>query len=286
MKEKIKNYARVLKISDIGVCKARVFDELTDILDTTHTPFSAKTQKRISPFTLMENAKSIIMCVFNYYTGVRETNISKYAYGKDYHEVVQEKLEALCALIKKDIPSFEGYIFCDTSPMCDKYLAYLSGLGFIGKNHLLIHPKYGSYIVIGGIITNLDIKEDIPLEGSCADCGKCISSCPGGALISGGFDAKKCASYISQKKSELTNEEAAILKSCGSAWGCDICSDVCMHNKNAHLSDIEEFYAKTDGISEDDLADESTFVKNMKSRAFAWRGYDTIKRNFDLTKKL
>ncbi len=286
MKEKIKSYAHSLKISDTGICRARVFDELEEIFEKTYTPFVAKAQKRISPFDFVKDAKSIIMCVFCYNTGKNDSNISKYAYGSDYHEVVKKKLEALCQMIENDVGEFERYIFCDSSPLCDKYLAYLSGLGIIGKNHLLIHPEYGSYIFIGGIVTDIDIEEDVPLDGGCESCGRCVAECPGGALgCDGSFDAKKCVSYITQKKGDLSGEEIAILQSGGSVWGCDVCSDVCPHNENAKMTDIEQFYAKNPDICEADLTDEDAFYENLRGRAFTWRGYDTIKRNFDITKK-
>lgn len=286
LKELIRLNAKKLCISDVGICKARVFDELTEVLERNYTPFTPPPQKRISPFELVENAKSIIMCVFNYYTGEHSANVSKYVYGADYHTVVREKLEALCRMTEETVGEFEHFIFCDTSPLCDKYLAHMSGLGIIGKNHLLIHPKFGSYIFVGGIVTDLELEADMPSEGGCDDCNRCVVCCPGNALDErGNFDAKKCASYIAQKKGTLTDAESEILQKCGSMWGCDVCSDVCPHNKNALITDIKEFFGCEPSVTEEDFADKSAFRKKLGNRAFVWRGYDTLKRNFDITKK-
>ena len=168
MKEQIKQFAKELHISGLGVCEARIYTELYDILAQYHTPFTPPARKRLSPFDFIPDAKSVIMCAFNYFNGNISGNISKYARGTDYHTVVKNKLAALCEKIEAVHGAFSHYIFCDDSPLCDKYLAYLSGLGVFGRNHLLIHPTYGSYIFIGGIVTSLVLAPDKPLPGRCA----------------------------------------------------------------------------------------------------------------------
>ena len=284
IKDLLKVYAKELKISDIGVCKARIYNELCDVLPKYNTPFVPSYDKRISPFDFVKNARSVIMCVFNYYCAEKsDSNLSKYVWGLDYHKVVKNKLGRLCELLKDDVGDFEHYIFCDDSPMCDKHLAYLSGLGFIGENHLLIHPIYGSYVFIGGIITELDIEADKPLEAKCNGCKKCKESCPGNAFdIS--FDARKCASYIMQKKGALSHEEEKAVASSKKIWGCDICSQVCVHNANPVTTDIEEFFVKSCNIEEKSLTDDTAFNELYKERAFSWRGRETIKRNYDIIK--
>lgn len=286
MKKLIKEYAKELKISDIGVCKARMYNELENILSKYDTPFVPSYNKRISPFDFVKNARSVIMCVFNYYTGVQsDANLSSYAWGLDYHNVVKNKLSKLCELLKNDVGNFEHYIFCDDSPMCDKHLAYLAGLGFIGKNHLLIHPVYGSYVFIGGIITDLNIQEDAPLNTKCNGCGKCKTSCPGNAFDDS-FDARKCASYIMQKKGALSQDEQTIIANSKKLWGCDICSQVCPHNAYPVITDIDEFIVKSYNVEEDLLNDDASFKEAYKDRAFLWRGRETIKRNYDIIKNI
>ena len=282
VRKKLDEYAKKLKISDIGVCEARIYDELCDVLDKYDTPFTAPTQRRISPFEFVKNARSVIMCVFNYYTeGDDDCNLSRYVWGCDYHEVVKDKLEKLCTLLKDDFGDFEHYIFCDDSPLCDKHLAYLAGLGFVGKNHLLIHPKYGSYVFIGGIVSELELPFDKPLQNLCMDCGLCQQKCPAHAFDNG-FDAHLCASYIMQKKGELSAKEKQIIKLAHKAWGCDECSLACPHNAHPIVTDIEQFCIKSRNIDDKSISDDESFLNFSKGRAFAWRGRAVLARNLDV----
>lgn len=282
MKEKIKQYAKQLNISDTGICRARVYTELSDILVRYETPYVPPVQKRLSPFEFVPDAKSVIMCAFNYFSGSGTGNISKYARGADYHRVIKGKLERLCGRIKEELGrEFSHFIFCDNSPLCDKYLAYLSGLGVFGENRLLIHPVYGSYIFLGGIVTNLELDEDKPLSGGCAKCGKCAAACPGDAIACG-FDASRCASYLLQKKGALSSAEREIVRRCGMVWGCDICIDVCPHNKNVPATDIEEFCAKIYSLEKEQLLSGKDFKNNFKDSAFSWRGREVLLRNIEI----
>lgn len=281
MKEQIKQFAKQLHISGLGVCEARTYTELYDILAQQSTPFTPPPEKRISPFAFVPDAKSVIMCVFNYFNGNKPGNISKYARGMDYHTVVKGKLAALCEKIEAVHGSFSHYIFCDDSPLCDKYLAYLSGLGVFGRNHLLIHPRYGSYVFIGGIVTDLELEPDKPLPGGCTGCGRCAAACPGNAFENG-FDASRCASYLLQKKGELPPEEEGIVRRAGMAWGCDICSDVCPHNQAVPVTDIDEFYAKIYNIQNEQLITDEAFRGNFEGYAFSWRGRAVLRRNIKL----
>lgn len=284
MKEKLKQYAKELKISDIGVCAARVYPELCDILSSYDTPFTAPPEQRVSPFDFVPGAKSIIMCAFNYFSGRAPGNVSKYARGMDYHTVVREKLAALCTRLEADIGAFAHYIFCDTSPLCDKYLAYQAGLGIFGRNHLLIHPVYGSYIFLGGVVTDLPLAADAPLQGGCTGCGRCAAACPGQAFAHG-FDAALCASYLLQKKGALSEEEQAVVKRAGMAWGCDICSDVCPHNVSVPVTDIEEFRPTLYDLRPDGLRADAAFRTEYGGHAFAWRGRKTLLRNAEIVEK-
>ncbi len=281
MKEQIKQFAKELHISGLGVCEARIYTELYDILAQYHTPFTPPPEKRLSPFDFIPDAKSVIMCAFNYFNGNISGNISKYARGTDYHTVVKNKLAALCEKIEAVHGAFSHYIFCDDSPLCDKYLAYLSGLGVFGRNHLLIHPTYGSYIFIGGIVTSLVLAPDKPLPGRCAGCGRCAAACPGNAFKNG-FDASRCASYLLQKRGQLQPEEEDIVRRAGMAWGCDICSDVCPHNQAVPMTDIDEFHAKIYNMQNEQLLGDKAFRDNFEGYAFSWRGRAVLHRNVKL----
>lgn len=284
MINKIKTAAAALGISAVGVCKARVLSELAYKLPPDTPMVSGSVDERINPFLYLPEAKSIIVCLFSYHNGGKTSNLSFYARGEDYHRVIERKLGALCKILEDG--GFAAKSYCDTGALCDRYLAYLAGLGFFGKNHCLINPDYGSYTFIGYILTDAELEADTPLEESCIGCGKCIEACPGGALTNSGLDPEKCVSYLTQKKGELTAAEQIILKKSGSVWGCDICQTVCPHNKSAKLTVIAEFRTSLVEKLEPDIAESNRdFKRKYQDRAFSWRGYGVIKRNLKITEE-
>lgn len=246
-------------------------------------------EKRINPKLIMDDATSIIVCAFPYYIEQNQkSNISKYCYGIDYHLVIKEKLNNICEEIKSKDESFNYKIFADNGPLVDRYLAYLSGIGYFGINNNIITDKYGSYVFIGYIVTNYDLKPDKPTSKICMNCNKCVKYCPGNAL-EGNYkmDPKKCVSFITQKKEELTTEEKEKLKRNKSIFGCDICQQVCPHNKNICESNIDEFTTNLiTSLNEDEINSISNkeFKRRYKDRAFSWRGRNIIKRNMDILK--
>lgn len=279
-REELNKYASQLKISDVGICAAEELPQLRHYLKGRTAPFCAPLEQRLSPSSLLRGAKSIIMCAFAYYAGERaDSNISKYVWGLDYHLVIHEKLKALCDFVKNDFPDFQGAPFADTSPMCDKYLAYLAGLGFWGENSLLIHPVFGSYFFIGGIVTNLELSPDQPLDMHCARCHACWAACPAGALGENGVDGFACASYLSQKKGSLSEKQQRTLQRSGKVWGCDICSEVCPHNSNVGITDIVEFRENLIFRLTREMVNRPEQYAN---RAYAWRGKETLLRNIEL----
>ena len=244
-------------------------------------------EKRINPKLIMENAKSIIVCVFPYHIEDKyESNISRYCYGMDYHLVIKEKLNEICEEIKSVDEKFEYRVFADNGPLVDRYLAYLAGIGYYGINNNLITDKYGSYVFIGYIVNNYDLEVDNPTNKTCIKCNKCVKYCPGNAL-EGNYkmNPKKCLSYITQKKEELTLEEKDKMKKNKLIFGCDICQIVCPHNKDICESNIEEF--TTDlitNLDEEEISSISNkeFKRRYKNRAFSWRGRNIIKRKMDI----
>ena len=247
-------------------------------------------EKRVNPKLIMENAKSIIVCVFPYHIEDKyESNISRYCYGMDYHLVIKEKLNEICEEIKSVDEKFEYRVFADNGPLVDRYLAYLAGIGYYGVNNNLITDKYGSYVFIGYIVNNYDLEADNPTNKTCIKCNKCVKYCPGNAL-EGNYkmNPKKCLSYITQKKEELTLEEKDKMKKNKLIFGCDICQIVCPHNKDICESNIEEF--TTDlitNLDEEEISSISNkeFKRRYKNRAFSWRGRNIIKRNMDIVNK-
>ncbi|MCR1954031.1 tRNA epoxyqueuosine(34) reductase QueG [Clostridioides mangenotii] len=244
-------------------------------------------EKRINPKLIMENAKSIIVCAFPYYTGeFTNSNISKYCYGKDYHIVIRSMLTRLCELINQELGDFEYKVFVDNGPLVDRYLAYLSGIGYFGINNSIITDEFGSYVFIGYIINNYEFAVDKPMKKSCINCGKCIDYCPGNAIL-GNYKVNptKCLSHITQKKGELSEEEKNIIKKTGTVFGCDVCQDICPHNTSSIKTNIEEFKKNLIvNLNYEDLNKISNkeFKRTYGDRAFSWRGKKILVRNMEI----
>lgn len=277
MKKLLSDALLLAGASDAGVCRARIYDEISEYMKKTVDFSESDYRKRIDPFLIMPSAKSVIVFVVSYKSEL-SGNISSYAYGRDYHAVTREIADAAIKILEKN--GYCGKSFSDTGDLCDRHLAYLAGLGFLGKNHMLIHPKFGSFIFIGYILTDCPLKEDSPLSGSCINCGKCIDACPSGALSDNDFS--KCLSHLTQKKGELSETEKKLIKNSELIWGCDICQKVCPYNKNAPNAANPAFC--NDLITELDIGEMSNreFLRRFKDRAFSWRGKNVIKRNIDI----
>ncbi len=225
--------------------------------------------------------KSVIIYLLPYYTG-ECVNISRYSASLDYHIALRETAEGLIKKIREKAPCHSAKGYGDHSPINEVHAALISGLGIIGDNGLLINEKYGSYIFIGDIVTDI---EPCILEGvrpvnptGCKHCGACRIACPTGILRGEETD---CLSAITQRKGELNEEEVGLMRKYNTVWGCDICQSVCPYNKNPEKTPIEFFYR--DRITEltSDLLG-SMSKAEFERRAFAWRGRKTVERNLNI----
>jgi epoxyqueuosine reductase len=227
-----------------------------------------------------QNAKTIFSFLFAFYAGeFKSSNISKYAIAPDYHTIILNKLKKVSQLLKERFIGFEFVPFCDNSPIPEVYTAALAGLGCIGKNGLLIHPKYGSFVFIGEIITDMKIETTAASIKPCEDCGICIKNCPAGALNQNKFERSKCLSFITQKKDELTNDEEALIKKTGCIWGCDICQNLCPMNREIAKTEISEFRNNLKPLITQDELDDVEFETKNSERAYLWKGKAVLKRN-------
>ncbi len=226
---------------------------------------------------LPQNPKSIVVACFPYLLpeeNYADSNISKYAVVTDYHDVASARLERACEELKKLFPENSFVPFADNSPIPEVRAALASGLGALGQNSLLITEKYGSYVFLGEIVTDLELDAIDAQTVSCIGCGKCSSVCPAKAIGENGIDSRKCLSAITQKKGSLTAEETELMINCGCVWGCDICQDICPMNKNAAVTQIEEFLINPIPVLSD--------ATPLDGRAYAWRGKKVIGRNLSI----
>ena len=197
---------------------------------------------------LLPSAKSVISLGLNYYTPGKYSNdrskgkISRYAWGKDYHLIIWEKLDKLVEEIKKINNKFEAKTYVDTGPVMDKVWAVKSGIGWLGKHTNVINKEYGSWFFIANLITNFEFQYSLPVEDFCGSCRACIDACPTDAIIDEYIiDANKCISYLTiENKNDIPEKFRGKFNNW--IFGCDICQDVCpWNNKFSKISNVEEF---------------------------------------------
>ena len=228
--------------------------------------------------------RSVIIYLLPYYTGECQ-NISRYSASLDYHLAIREINKSIENHLTERFPNAKMKGYGDHSPINECHAALCAGLGIAGDNGLLINEKYGSYIFIGDIITDIPpetlcAKPPLPIR-RCEGCGLCREACPTGILSGNGAD---CLSMITQKKGELSEQEQSLMRKYNTAWGCDECQSACPHNLNPEKTPVEFFYReRIDRLDRKtlDAMDKASF--NM--RAFAWRGRKTVERNLDILEK-
>jgi epoxyqueuosine reductase len=245
--------------------------------------------KRIDPRKLVEGAKSVISLSFNYFPVQEQTDttapkLAKYAFGEDYHFVIKEKLRDLLNQIKDKTGDINGRCFVDSAPILERDWAKRSGLGWIGKNTMLISPRKGSFFFLAEIIIDLELVYDLPIKDFCGSCRRCIDACPTAAISEKGYlmDASKCISYLTiELKDEIPKEFSKKMDNW--AFGCDICQDVCPWNRFSKPHSEPSFFPK-EGLLEMNKKDwmeitEEVFRKVFKNSAVKRTKYSGLIRN-------
>ncbi|MGC4104499.1 tRNA epoxyqueuosine(34) reductase QueG [Ferruginibacter sp.] len=291
----VKAYAKQLGFDFCGIAKAVKLEEDARRLESwLHKGFNGSMQYmenyfelRIDPAKLVPGAKSVITLLLNYFPEEQQQEeapkIAKYAYGKDYHEVIRRKLKLLLQSIKEHIGEINGRGFVDSAPVLERTWAQKSGLGWVGKNGNLINKQSGSFFFIATLITDLELEyEDGFAKDYCGTCTKCIDHCPTEAILPGKVvDGSKCISYFT-----IELKDALIpAKNEFSNWmfGCDVCQDVCPWNRFSKPNNEIDFKPLPEilNFSKDDWEEltEESFRVIFKDSPLKRSKFEGIKRN-------
>ncbi len=240
----IKSVARELGFTYCGISKAEFLkDEAPQLEEWLKRGYQGKMSylenyfdKRLDPTLLVPGAKSVISLLYNYYpekdlATESDLKIAKYAYGEDYHFVVKDKLKILFERLQEKVGDIEGRVFVDSAPVMERAWAKKSGLGWVGKNSLLLNKTSGSFYFLAEIILDIEFEYDGPVKDYCGTCTACMDACPTDAIAEPYVvDGSKCISYFTI---ELKEEIPTSVKGKFENWifGCDICQDVCPWNR-------------------------------------------------------
>ncbi len=249
--------------------------------------------KRLDPRLLVDDAKSVVSLLLNYYPSQKQNEdafkISKYAYGTDYHFVIKDKLKALLSFINEAIGEVHGRAFVDSAPVLDKAWAAKSGLGWVGKNSNLLNKNLGSFFFIAELIIDLELIYDSPTQQFCGTCTRCIDACPTDAIVAPYVvDGSKCISYftIELKDAIPTNMQGQFDDW---AFGCDVCQDVCPWNRFAKPTKEPAFTPneKLISMSKSEWQDltEEVFNKAFVHSPLKRTGHKGLMRNLNFLKK-
>ena len=254
IEQKVMTEAQRLGFAACGFTKAEpVSEEMAAVLDHWTTNdyhadmlyMERNRHLRLDPTQLVPGCQTLIVVALNYYPQQplppESYQIAYYAYGKDYHRVMKDKLNQLLSYIKTLAPATEGRAFCDTAPLLERYWAVQAGLGFIGLNRTLIIPGRGSYFFLGVLAVNIALEgEHSTMPTSCGECKRCLIACPTGALTREGIDCRRCLSYLTiEHRGEIPDEYGK--KMGRRIYGCDTCQRVCPHNRHAQPTEEPAF---------------------------------------------
>ena len=295
IKEEIINLAKEIGISKIGFTTADDFDYLEKSLrlavdEGRNSGFEHKNiEERIKPKLSLASAKTIISIAVAYphklkqqpqKTAYKRGKFTPNSWGLDYHYVLQDKLDRLAKGIEELTADFEYKGMVDTGALVDTAVAQRAGIGFIGKNGLVISKEFGSYMFLGEFITNLDIEPDQPVDYGCGDCNRCVTACPTSCLIGdGSMNAKRCLSFQTQDKGVMDLEFRKKIKTV--IYGCDICQICCPYNKgldNPLATEIDPDLSHPELLPFLELSN-GQFKEKFGHVAGSWRGKNILQRN-------
>ncbi len=285
--------------ANIGFARARKLEEEEDRLSNwlkqgfqgSMSYLDNHFDLRLDPTKLVPDSKTVVSLLYNYYPeddhlSNGEHKIARYAYGRDYHKVLKTILKNMLGELKELIGNFEARCFVDSAPVMERQWAQLAGLGWTGKNSLLINPKMGSYFMLAEIICDLEIEIDHAIRDHCGTCTKCIDACPTDAIDQNGYimDASKCISYLTiERKDDIPQE----FKDQMDNWifGCDICQEVCPWNRFSVPHDQNQFFPNEnlDKMSKRDWIEitHEVFDTLFHGSAVKRTKYKGLKRNID-----
>jgi len=297
----IKSIATELGFSFCGISKAEFLkDEAPRLEQWLRLGYAGKMSylernfdQRLDPGLLVPDAKSVISLVYNYYPKKdlaknSDLKIAKYAYGEDYHFVVKDKLKMFMERIQKEIGEVNGRAFVDSAPVQERAWAAKSGLGWIGKNSLLLNKSMGSFFFLAELIVDLDLDYDGPIKDYCGTCTACMDACPTDAIPQPYVvDGSKCISYFTiELKEEIPVEQKGKFENW--IFGCDICQDVCPWNRfsRPHNEPRFESHPDLEKMKTEDWQEitEEVFQRLFKKSPVKRTKFEGLKRNIEFIK--
>ena len=297
----IKSIAHDLGFMFCGIAKARFLEEEAPQLETwlqndMHGRMSYMANhfdKRLDPTQLVPGAKSVVSLIYNYYPNQdiddADYKLAKYAYGKDYHFIIKDKLKDFMSRLTDAIGQVEGRVFVDSAPVMERQWAALSGIGWTGKNSLLLNRQAGSFFFLAELILDLELLADGPAKDYCGTCTACLDACPTDAIAQPYVvDASKCISYLTiELKDNIPSEFADKME--GWMFGCDICQDVCPWNRFArpHQEPAFEPHPQLADMTMEDWHELSrdTFNELFKKSAVKRAGFNKLSDTIQFIKK-
>ena len=296
----LKSTAKRLGFDFCGIAKADFLEEEAPKLETwlqrnyqgNMGYLANHFDKRLDPRKLVDGAKTVVSLIYNYYPeqplmqGPEDLKLAKYAYGEDYHTVIREKLTEFLLSLREDVGEINGRSFVDSAPIMERAWAQKAGLGWIGKNSLLLNRSMGSFFFLAELVIDLEATPDLPMaQDYCGTCTACVDACPTDAIVAAGVvDGSRCISYLTiELKEAIPGTFAGKMDNW--VFGCDICQDVCPWNRFSKPHQ-EPAFAPSAALQEFSARDwreltEETFKRVFAGSAVKRAKYAGIKRNVD-----